>query len=244
MRNDGLHVLVAGGGIGGLCLAQALRQADISVAVYERDSAPRARLDRYRLHINPAGSRSLRACLAPEAWEWFLATTGRTGGGFGFLTEQLETMVVVEDDLMYPPATDPAEQWYPADRATLRDVLLSGLDGTVSFGKALKHYETAPGGGVTACFADGSHATSDILVGADGTHSQVREQLVPGTGPAGIGAAGIGQTSAHAGNPRLAAAAAGDWREHDPRTQPILPVHLCLRPASHGQRHRRRRRWG
>jgi 2-polyprenyl-6-methoxyphenol hydroxylase-like FAD-dependent oxidoreductase len=192
MSSDGLHVLVAGGGIGGLCLAQALRRSGISVAVYERDPAPGSRLDRYRLHINPAGNRSLRACLPPRAWERFLATAGRAGGGFGFLTEQLETMVVVEDDLMYPPAADPAGQWYPVDRATLRDVLLSGLDGTVNFGKALDRYETAPGGRVTARFADGSDATGDLLIGADGAHSRVRRQLAPGTGPADTGAAGIG----------------------------------------------------
>jgi 2-polyprenyl-6-methoxyphenol hydroxylase-like FAD-dependent oxidoreductase len=31
-----LHVIVVGGGIGGLCLAQGLRRAGVSVAVYER----------------------------------------------------------------------------------------------------------------------------------------------------------------------------------------------------------------
>lgn len=192
MKDDALRVLVAGGGIGGLCLAQALRRTGISVAVYERDSAPDEKLDRYRLHINPAGSRSLHACLPPPAWKRFLATAGRTGGGFGFLTEQLETLVVVEDDLMYPPSADPAEQWYPVDRAALRDVLLSGLDGAVNFGRELERYETLPGGRVTARFTDGSHATGDVLVGADGTRSRVRQQLVPGTEPSATGAAGIG----------------------------------------------------
>ncbi len=38
-----LRVLVIGGGLGGLCLAQGLRKAGISVAVYERDSEPSAR---------------------------------------------------------------------------------------------------------------------------------------------------------------------------------------------------------
>jgi hypothetical protein len=37
-----------------------------------------------------------------------------------------------------------------------------GLDGIVSFGKALNRYENAPGGGVTAHFADGSQATGDV----------------------------------------------------------------------------------
>lgn len=34
-----LHVLVIGGGIGGLCLAQGLKKSGMSVAVYERDAA-------------------------------------------------------------------------------------------------------------------------------------------------------------------------------------------------------------
>jgi len=39
-----LHVLIIGGGIGGLCLAQVLRQSGVSVAVYERDHTPDDRL--------------------------------------------------------------------------------------------------------------------------------------------------------------------------------------------------------
>jgi len=35
-----LHVIVIGGGIGGLCLAQGLKRAGMSVAVYERDRTP------------------------------------------------------------------------------------------------------------------------------------------------------------------------------------------------------------
>ncbi len=37
------HVVIIGGGIGGLCLAQGLKRAGVSVAVYERD---RTRTDR------------------------------------------------------------------------------------------------------------------------------------------------------------------------------------------------------
>jgi 2-polyprenyl-6-methoxyphenol hydroxylase-like FAD-dependent oxidoreductase len=185
------HVLVIGGGIGGLCLAQALRRAGVSVTVYERDVRPDARLDRYRLHINPAGSRSLRACLEPSAWQRFLATAGRPGGGFGFLNERLATMVV-DDGIMYPATTDPAERWYPVDRASLREVLLSGLGAAVHFGKAFERYETGPDGRVTAHFADGSHATGDVLVGADGVNSRVRRQYLPHAEPVDTGAVGVG----------------------------------------------------
>ncbi len=47
MRN----VVIVGGGIGGLCLAQGLKQAGISVALYERDASADFRGQGYRIHI-------------------------------------------------------------------------------------------------------------------------------------------------------------------------------------------------
>src|SRR5215468_5080190 len=60
------HVVIIGGGIGGLALAQGLKKAGVSVAVYERDRAVASRLQGYRVHINPAGGRALHACLPPH----------------------------------------------------------------------------------------------------------------------------------------------------------------------------------
>jgi NAD(P)-binding Rossmann-like domain len=77
MRPTPLHVLIVGGGVGGLCLAQGLRRAGVSVAVYERDRSPGSRLEGFRLHINPAGARALRACLPPALWGTFIASAGR-----------------------------------------------------------------------------------------------------------------------------------------------------------------------
>ena len=39
------HVVIIGGGIGGLCLAQGLKRAGVSVAVYERDLTRTDRLE-------------------------------------------------------------------------------------------------------------------------------------------------------------------------------------------------------
>jgi 2-polyprenyl-6-methoxyphenol hydroxylase-like FAD-dependent oxidoreductase len=61
----------------------------------------------------------------------------------------------------------------------LRRILLEGLDGEVHFDKKFVAYEEAPGGGVLARFADGSTATADVLVGADGASSPVRGQRLP-----------------------------------------------------------------
>jgi 2-polyprenyl-6-methoxyphenol hydroxylase-like FAD-dependent oxidoreductase len=62
---------------------------------------------------------------------------------------------------------------------TLRGVLLAGLEGVVHFDKEFVGYER-DGGKVTARFADGTSATGDVLVGADGARSRVRRQLLPG----------------------------------------------------------------
>lgn len=189
----GLEVLVVGGGIGGLCLAQGLIKAGVTVRVYERDGAAGTRLDRYRLHISPAGSRALRACLPQPSWERLLAGAGQSGDGFGFLTEQLGTLVVVDDHVMYPETTEPAEQPHPLDRAFLHSVLLDGLEKTVSFDRNFVRYELA-GERVTACFADGTSAEGDVLVGADGVHSQTRRQYLQAGEPAPTGAVGVGWT--------------------------------------------------
>src|SRR3981081_114085 len=61
-----LHVLIViGGGVGGLCLAQGLKKSGISVAVYERDTSARFRNQGYRISIQQDGARALRGCL-PE----------------------------------------------------------------------------------------------------------------------------------------------------------------------------------
>jgi flavin-dependent dehydrogenase len=44
MNQRPFHVLIIGGGIGGLCLAQGLKRAGISVAVYERESHARCQI--------------------------------------------------------------------------------------------------------------------------------------------------------------------------------------------------------
>jgi 2-polyprenyl-6-methoxyphenol hydroxylase-like FAD-dependent oxidoreductase len=64
-------------------------------------------------------------------------------------------------------------------RATLRQVLFSGVDDIVHYGKVFTRYEQNPDGTVTAFFADGTTATGDVLVAADGTRSAVRRQFLP-----------------------------------------------------------------
>ncbi|MFI7125689.1 FAD-dependent oxidoreductase [Nonomuraea sp. NPDC050153] len=170
------NIAIIGGGIGGLCLAQGLRRAGLDVTVYERDRTPADRLQGYRVHIDPNGARALHDCLPAPLWQAFLDTTGRhSGQDFGFLTEQLRQLALIEA----PEAADPADDHHSASRITLRQVLLSGLDDVVRFGKTYERYERLPEGRVKLFFADGTSATADIVVAADGGNSRVRKQYLP-----------------------------------------------------------------
>lgn len=58
-------------------------------------------------------------------------------------------------------------------------MLLGGLDDVVHPGKEFTRSEQGPDGRVTAYFTDGTSATGDVLVGADGANSRVRQQYLP-----------------------------------------------------------------
>ena len=58
-------------------------------------------------------------------------------------------------------------------RRTLRQILLARLGDAYHAGKAVTGY-TETANGVTVTLADGSTATGDVLVGADGIRSAVR----------------------------------------------------------------------
>ncbi|MCX5202820.1 FAD-dependent monooxygenase [Streptomyces sp. NBC_00237] len=176
MSTRRLRVIIIGGGIGGLCLAQGLNTAGIDVAVYERDADPDARTQGYRLNIEPVGSRALHDCLPAHLWQILVATAGDSGPGMGVFTEKMR--LLMREDA--PPAgLDPTEQTHAVSRVTLRRLLLAGLDGIVHFGKETTGYRQNADGTATALFTDGTSATGDLLVGADGANSRVRRQLLP-----------------------------------------------------------------
>jgi 2-polyprenyl-6-methoxyphenol hydroxylase-like FAD-dependent oxidoreductase len=182
--------MIIGGGLGGLCLAQGLKQAGIPVDVYERDRTPDDRLQGYRIHIEPQGNLALAASLPPALFNRYLATSGPGGSGYRIATDQLQ-------ELLFLPAptsagvTDPSKLSPSVSRITLRQVLLTGLEDIVHFNKRFTHYQETPDGKVTAFFDDGSSATGDLLVAADGSRSRVREQLLPAAQTVPTGAVAI-----------------------------------------------------
>ncbi|GAA3193655.1 FAD-dependent oxidoreductase [Dactylosporangium siamense] len=167
-----MRVIVIGGGTGGMCLAHGLRRAGIDVQVFERHRTRTDGLHGYRVGIDPDGSRALKACLPPEVYDLFRRTCAAPPETFAFLDERLRHTLTVP---LRPPADDVNDE-KSVSRMTLRQVLYTGIE--VRFGREFTHYEQHDGA-VTAHFADGSTATGDLLVGADGTNSRVRAQLLP-----------------------------------------------------------------
>ncbi|MDR3396685.1 MAG: NAD(P)/FAD-dependent oxidoreductase [Pandoraea sp.] len=204
-----LHVTIIGAGLGGLCLAQGLRRAGIPFDVYERDDAPAVRFQGYRLRIDADGLDALTQCLPDGHVDRVRerAAVARTGGRF--VTPQL-----CDADVVLPPSwhdvhTDTsiaehrrrnpsaaARRAAPPDgipgdvslhRQTLREILLDGVLDRVHFGKSFSRTTTTDDGRRIAHFEDGSCSAPGLVVAADGSHSRVREYVLPGMAPRDTG---------------------------------------------------------
>jgi 2-polyprenyl-6-methoxyphenol hydroxylase-like FAD-dependent oxidoreductase len=183
-------VAIAGAGLSGLCLAQALLRAGFDVHVYERDPSLLARRQGYRITVDHYGAGALKRCVPPHLFALVLATASppEDVGYFRFTNQQLGEIfrLTFKRDAQ---STD-RELLGQVDRATLRTILLSGLEGRVHFGKAAVRVEIGPADAILH-FADGDATRADLVVGADGVHSALREQLLPDCPPIDTGYRGI-----------------------------------------------------
>jgi 2-polyprenyl-6-methoxyphenol hydroxylase-like FAD-dependent oxidoreductase len=188
MNTNTLRVIIIGAGTGGLCLAHGLKQAGITVSVYERDRTRRDGLHGYRVGISPAGSQALQRCLPPELFDLFVATCARPPQQFIMLTEHMEELI----SMPVPGNGDPIDSEKSVSRMTLRQVLLTGLEDEVVFDKKFSRYKTNEDGTVTVFFEDGTEATGDVLIGADGAGSRLRQQRLPDSRMEDTGIVSIG----------------------------------------------------
>ena len=169
------HVLIAGGGIGGLCLAQGLRKAGISCAVHE--AGPGIGRAGYRLHMNALGGRALQECLPENLFELYLQTSRRTPRREMYVRLDRFGRELGARPHIGPP-NDPVRPHTAVNRRTLRQILSVGLEDVLHFGSPVAGFE-ADDDGVRLLLEDGSSVTGDVLVAADGIHSVVRQQLLP-----------------------------------------------------------------
>lgn len=183
------QVLIIGAGLGGLSLAQGLRHANppVPFRIFERDHSSAFRAQGYRIRISPDGAAALQKVLPEHLWRAFEATCSPVAEGLGSRVDAASAEV---RDGERPGRSDDANRRlapefmagksYNADRTVLRNILLSGLEDDIVFDKKFAEYGVNSDGTVTAVFADGSSETGTVLIGADGTRSAVRRQLLPG----------------------------------------------------------------
>jgi 2-polyprenyl-6-methoxyphenol hydroxylase-like FAD-dependent oxidoreductase len=187
-RTAPLRVLIIGGGIGGLCLAQGLKKSGIKVAVYERDQSANFRGQGYRITLKADGSHALRDCLPANLFHLCVATSIKSATRMVFLDHQLNQKFAKPIPLL------PDDSFFGVNRLTLREILLAGLEDTVHFGKTFERFEQLDDEKIRAFFTDGTSTTGDLLVGADGTHSVVRDLIAPDAKIDGIGSFIYGKT--------------------------------------------------
>ncbi|MCW3703297.1 FAD-dependent oxidoreductase [Burkholderia cenocepacia] len=182
-----IHVAIVGAGLGGLALAQALKQAGIAFDVYERDAAIDSRRQGYRIRIDATGQRALAACLPAGPAALFRASASQGTGAVRLATPRL-TPAHGHAPAGWHTAPDTAD--LSVNRLTLREILMAGIEDHVHVGHAVDRYRVLPDGRAHVTFASGTSesVTCDVLVGADGIHSTLRAQLVPAAAPVRTGA--------------------------------------------------------
>ncbi|KAF5530135.1 cercosporin toxin biosynthesis [Fusarium napiforme] len=172
-------VLIVGGGLGGLAFAQGLKRTNppLPFHIFERDSSANFRPQGYRIRINPDGAAALQKLLPDHLWKAYEDTCAVFNRGMSGLDAVTGQKPAPSGERRGPPPMAEGK-YYNADRVVLRNVLLEGLEDDISFGKTFESYHVTSDG-VEVTFTDGTKETGVILVGADGTRSHIRRQLMP-----------------------------------------------------------------
>ncbi|KAG9661733.1 hypothetical protein KCU95_g11529, partial [Aureobasidium melanogenum] len=175
-NKEKFRVSIIGGGLGGLALAQMLKSNPrLQVVVYERSSTDKDPLTGYRIQMEAQALEGLKAHTSAEVAAGIEASIGyQPVGGqlLGFMDARRKKMLAS----WYPPAMRTMKS---VNRWLLRDALIIDTGSVLELGKRFSHYKEVEDGPVRLFFTDGTHEECDLLVGADGVRSMVRQQLLP-----------------------------------------------------------------
>ena len=173
MANSPLKVAICGGGIGGLFAANALIAYGVDVDIYEQALA----LGEVGagVFITPNSVRHLnRLGLGPAVEKW----GARVGSNSRYFRDDGTPIAPVQ-------VTD-SSGWnatFGMHRADLVECLAEALPaGVVHIGHRCIGYEEQ-GNTARISFASGATAEADVVVGADGIHSELRSYVCPPSRP-------------------------------------------------------------
>ncbi|KAF5622937.1 monooxygenase FAD-binding protein [Fusarium sp. NRRL 52700] len=171
-----LEVAIAGGGIAGLITAIALlKHPNVNVQVYER--APEFKEIGASIALGPNGLRTLDRLGVENALAEGFAQ--RQKSGYPMIYRHWKTGEVIDYDV-HNTVQSKKHATARFHRAHLHQALLENLpEGIVHLGKTTIDVKADPDEGATIYFEDGTTATADIVIGADGLRSKVRKTFVP-----------------------------------------------------------------
>jgi 2-polyprenyl-6-methoxyphenol hydroxylase-like FAD-dependent oxidoreductase len=165
VKQNARRALVIGGSLGGLFAAQLLRSAGWDAVVFERNE-------------EKLTGRGVGLGTHPQ----LIAILRRAGVAFDETMGIRVPKVVCLDrsgKIVVEQSTSRTMSGWPRLYQALRESLPAR---DYRLGKRL-HYVEQDDAGVTAVFADGTRERGDLLVGADGIRSTVREQFLPHAQP-------------------------------------------------------------
>jgi salicylate hydroxylase len=167
------HVLIVGGGIGGLFAANALIAQGIEVSVYEQ--APAIGEIGAGVFLTPNSVRHLQRIGLEQAVQKWGARVGRESRYFRHDGAPIAPVQV----------TDSAgwNATFGMHRADLVDMLANALPaGTVRTGHRCNGF-AQDGDAARVWFANGASAEADVVIAADGIHSELRPYVFPPSSP-------------------------------------------------------------
>ena len=164
-----LKAIVIGAGMGGLATGIALRQAGYQVEIFDRVK-----------ELRPAGA-------GISLWSNGVKVLNRLGLGkeIASIGGQMDRMQyfsqtgeLLTDFSLAPLINTVGQRPYPVSRTDLQQMLLDafGAENVQLNAKLVAIEQNAEQ--VTAIFEDGQRVTGDVLIGADGTHSTVRQYVL------------------------------------------------------------------
>ena len=169
--NRTTQIAVIGAGLGGMTVAGLLQRHGFPVKVYEQSPA----FSRIGAGIHL--SSNVMLVMRHLGIEKALSDIGLHPDAF--VSRQWDT-----GDILFELPFDPVSEarygaaYINVHRGDLHSVLESALTpGTVAFGKKLLSLDNS-GAKIRLAFEDGGHAEADLVIGADGLNSKVREYLL------------------------------------------------------------------
>ncbi|HUC52341.1 MAG TPA: FAD-dependent monooxygenase [Xanthobacteraceae bacterium] len=184
-------IVIVGGGIGGLFTANALIAKGFPVAVYEQ--APALGEVGAGVYITPNSMRHLQRVGLGEQVEKWGARVGSASSYFRYDGTPIAPVQV----------TDSAgwNATFGMHRADLIDILASGLAKQVVHTAHRCTGFEQDGRGARVRFANGAIAEGDIVIAADGIHSELQKFVTPPSRPVFSGSSAYRGTVPHAAVP-------------------------------------------